>query len=259
MDFNIYKNDLLHRKPGFSFVETPDGDRTKVEFKDVGLNVIFEASDIFIADAYKSIMINVLEGYNPSIFLSTTSERDALTLASIPLYIAIWNIDTDRMECFDGAVFTSASGATIIGAGSYGAMFENKTNGRTLSTITSTLKGWTTATEGVVDTATIVTFSDNSTADRLVVGAGGAGDYHIAFSSSFTNSGGNTTTAAIYLNDVEQVSIKDTSESDSSKHRNLVSSGILTLAVNDYIDLRYGCESGDAVKIYQCQVNINKE
>ncbi len=84
----------------------------------------------------------------------------------------------------------------------FGEMVEDTSTG---SSINTTTKLWSTAVVGELDTNDIVTFTDLTTGDKLVIGAGGAGTYQIHFSCSFTNAGGNITTANIYKNGVSDV------------------------------------------------------
>ena len=139
----------------------------------------------------------------------------------------------------------------------YGGMYEDNSSGTGISATTSYV-GWVSATTGVIDGNSIVTFTGNATADRLTIGTDGAGDYEVTFHASVTNSGGKITTGAIHVNGVEQVAVKMALQGDSSKPVALGASSPLTLADNDYIDLRFKSEASDTVTVYHVNVHVER-
>ena len=246
-DTDLYANDLIHRFPGYSFLETIVGSMTRVQFRDGGLATVAEATTLVVIDAYKHIREDMLDG-QPANFISTTAERDALT--GLLNGTQILNDDTYIIDCFDDATWYPTGRAQA-----YGSMYEDNSGGSTLVSASS-YSGWVTATAGVVDGNSIVTFNNNSTADYLGVSVGG--DYKISFHASFTNAGGNLTTAAIFVDNNERIEIKDTRQGDSAELRNLVASGILTLADNDEVDLRFHSSSSDDIDLFQVSVSIER-
>ena len=179
---------------------------------------------------------NLGNGLNSSITLAAGLERN------------FFGIDDINWVNF-GSPGSSSSTVTA-----YGGLYEDNSSGSAISATTSYV-GWVSATAGVVD-GSIVSFTDNATADRLTIGTGGAGDYRVAFHANVTNSGGKLTTGAIHVNGVEQVAVKMSLTGDSSKAVLLAASNPLTLAVGDYVDLRFKSESSDTVTVYQPSLNI---
>lgn len=252
MDKNIYINDLIHRYSGHTFTEVVTNDLTKVTFKNAGSVVIREKVKMDAIDAYHAIRRSLLASEDPD-FLSTTTERDALT--NVDRGTAIFNITTLRDESYDGTNWIGAAGAGLMAPFAYGSMFEDSSG----SNHNTTTKAWITAGVGKVDGNGIITFADNAAGDRLVVGTGGAGDYRIGFHVSSTNAGGNSTFAAINVNAVEQVSIKAHHAGDSAQERLLASEGYLPLAENDYITLELISSSpSDIVSIHTCSVLMER-
>jgi len=244
----VYEYDLLNRYSGYSFVETTMADLVKVEFKDAGDTTVAAAVSLLLVDAYRSIRNDVLNAESP-VFLLSMAQRDGLTS---PLEGAIISdLTTYRTSVYiDGAWYERAMDA-------YGSMYENNGSGSTLSNA-DTYKGWTTATAGVFDAGSLVSYKNNGVADRLVIEAGGAGDYKVSFNASFTNEGGNLTTAAIHINGTEQGSIMAATYGDSSKQSALNASDILTLADDSYVDLRVKSTASDDLGLYQVNVNVER-
>jgi len=110
MNKDIYVNDLLHRYSGYSFVETTVGSMTQVEFQDGGSATVAEATTLVLVDAYKNIRDQMLEGAFIAAFISTPTERDALT--GVDNGTLILNDDSYAMECFDESTWYPASGTT---------------------------------------------------------------------------------------------------------------------------------------------------
>ena len=99
MDKNIYINDLKARYSGYTFTETTVGSTTKVEFKN-GSVVSYKAT-LDIVDAYRSIRSAMLEGENP-LFLSTTTQRNALTMTDLDKGVQILNTTTGTVQTYNG-------------------------------------------------------------------------------------------------------------------------------------------------------------
>ncbi|MCP4984842.1 MAG: hypothetical protein GY928_01895 [Colwellia sp.] len=133
----------------------------------------------------------------------------------------------------------------------YGSMYENNGSGSTISN-TSSFKGWVTATAGQTDVNGFVAFESNATADRLNINQDG--DYYVTFSTSFTNDGGNVTTASVFIDGVE-TDLSSSRQGDSGEIRTMGNSFILSLSSGEYIDLRFESTSSDDVDIYQTSVS----
>ena len=112
MNKDIYENDLIHRFPGYTFSETPVQSQTLVEFKDGGSVTQAQAQTLVLVDAYHNIFLQMLEGHAVPAYLSTSSERDALT--DVDDGTIILNIDTSEMECVNADVWQPSAGTTHI-------------------------------------------------------------------------------------------------------------------------------------------------
>lgn len=104
----LYTADLIGRNPGFTFVDTVIGSETKVEFKDVGLNVVAEGTKLDVNDAYTFIrrQVGILDDV---VAVITQDERDALT--STALGQEIFVSDLGQNQIFDGTVWVFVSDA----------------------------------------------------------------------------------------------------------------------------------------------------
>lgn len=109
MDKAIYINDLVHRYSGHTFTETTVGSLTKVEFKDSGSVLVKRKTNLDVIDAYRAIRQDLLESEDP-LFLSTTTERDALT--DVDTGTTIYNISNSDDETYNGTSWVSAGGET---------------------------------------------------------------------------------------------------------------------------------------------------
>lgn len=254
MDESIVKNDLLHRFAGYSFVETAINDMTLVEFKDVGLNVVSATKKPSIVDCYSAIREDVLDGRTP-LFLSTTTQRDALT--NVDTGLPIWNITLGLEECFDDTTWVSAEGVGRMSPVAYGNMFEDSASG---SAMNGTTKQWITANGGVFDPNNLISFLNHADGDRLVVGTGGSGDYMVVASCGQTNSGSNRTTMEVHISDNDTTVIKDDQNANSTDHRPLVANGILALLDDDYLTLHIFDPDtpSNVIKIFDCHLTIQR-
>jgi len=110
-DKNLYANDLIHRYASHTFTETTVGSMTKVEFKNAGSVVIGESQNLSVIDAYRTIRNELLEDERP-LFLSTTTQRDALT--NIDTAVHIHNITVGRDEVYDGTKWQNVSRRSVF-------------------------------------------------------------------------------------------------------------------------------------------------
>lgn len=98
----LYRDDLLNRYAGHTFLETVVGSMTLVEFRDAGLTVIEASQKLVAGDAYQNIRFNLVgdTGILPRL---TTTQRDALTATTDATNIL--NITTDSIEKFESAAW----------------------------------------------------------------------------------------------------------------------------------------------------------
>jgi len=251
-DKNLYANDLIHRYALHTFTELTVSSMTLVTFKNAGGTIITLSKNLDVIDAYRDIRSNLLDGETPA-FQSTTTQRNALT--NLDQATLIYNITTSKFEIYIGTAWLSVAGSGVMAPSAYGSMYENNETG---SPINATSKGWVTATAGVFDTNSIVTFLNNSSADRLVIGTGGAGNYQVEAKCDQTNAGGNTTLMVVLVNGINSI-VKDEHASDSGDHRQLTANGIVTLADNDYLSIWVASQvPPDLITAYHSSLTINR-
>ena len=106
-DKNLYANDLIHRYLSHTFTETTVGSETKVEFKNAISVLIRSAQNLLAIDSYRTIRQDLLKAENP-LYLSTTTERDALT--NVDTGTTIYNITTNEDETYNGTGWVAAGG-----------------------------------------------------------------------------------------------------------------------------------------------------
>lgn len=75
---DLYADDLINRNPGFTFLETPVGSMTLVEFRDGGLAVVASSQKLDVNDAYRNIRGDIL-GDLSILPIISESQRDALS------------------------------------------------------------------------------------------------------------------------------------------------------------------------------------
>lgn len=254
MDKNIYINDLLSRYPAHTFEETTVDSMTLVVFKDGESEIIAESQALVVADAYKAIRLNILEGQDP-LFISTSAERNALV--NVEDGTTIYNTNTKRVESYEDNNWAGAGGSGIMSDTAYGSMFEDSSTG---SAMNSTTKQWITANSGVFDGNGLITFLNDADGDRLVVGEDGSGDYIVVASCGQTNSGSNRTTMNVHINGVDSSVVKDDQNASDTNHRALVANGILTLADDDYLTMHIvdPDTASNEIKVFDCHLTIQR-
>ena len=142
----------------------------------------------------------------------------------------------------------------------YGSIFETDPTGSTVITLTSadTYVGWVTAGASVMSNG--VAFTNNTTADRITIQIGAAGDYEIDFTASFGGSVSERITIAVFKNGVEQTNIKAFRKLNAAGDvGNVAANDILTLAEDDFIDVRFkAVNASKQVNIFQCNLRVKK-
>ncbi len=119
-------------------------------------------------------------------------------------------------------------------------------------TTTGTYYGWISATEGFTAGTSYMYFQNNATADRLVVGASGAGKYLCTVVLSFGGSSNPIITGGVFKNNTLQANLVLKRKLNSNGDVGSASlSGIISLASGDYIDMRYTANSNnERIDIY---------
>jgi len=254
-DYNLWKNDIENRNPTYSVSHVAVGSGFKVKVVETigGAVVIEGAFTMTLWNAYKSLRLTLLGGEN-LIPLSTTVQRDAL--GTILDGTRMWNKDLKRLEiCSDGGTaWFSAGGFGLVAPAAYGEMNMNETNG---DPVDASSHNVTSFSPGILDTNSLVTFSDNSTGDRLVIGVGGAGLFDMQYNCNFTNDGGEETVSSIFRNGNELLKTMDTRAGDSSDVRGLRGSVFQILNENDYLTMNIVSEEvSDRIETYQCSIKV---
>ncbi len=148
----LYANDIIHRFASHTFTETTVNSETLVEFKNAGSTLIARSQKLSIIDAYRSIRSDLLSG-ETVLFLSTTTERDALT--GINTGTIIDNITVGRNEIFNGTSWEPVQKRSV-------------TTGITASTTQTQGNGALTSDLNVI--STVANINDTVTLKTAIVG-----------------------------------------------------------------------------------------
>ena len=140
--------------------------------------------------------------------------------------------DKDQLQ------YDTASGLWVNSPESYGSMSEASAGSTITITTAGTYYGWTTATTGPVAGAGLVTFTEDATADRLTVGANGAGIYYINYGVSFTGSANSVAHCCIFISGVEDDSMEAERKISGGDVGSFSNGGIAAIAANGYVDMR---------------------
>ncbi len=248
MDYNLWVYDITNRFSPTSLSHTTDGDgyRATAIISGVTHNGSWKMS---LWGAYKHLRDSLLDGEENLLPQLTTTQRDSLS--QMTKGKIIYNVTLGKFQLSTGSSYKTVDASTPA----YGSMYENNESG---SAIDSSTKSWITATVGKVDANSLVTFADNASGDRLVIGTGGAGTYSVNAKCDQTNAGGKVTTMTIQVNGSDSI-VLDEHASDSGDHRQLTASGYLTLADNDYITLHVvSATSSDTITAYHTSITIHR-
>lgn len=105
MLYEQYRDDLLNRYSGYSFVETTVGSMTQVEFQDGSSATVAEVTNLDLVDAYRSIRQDLV-GLRSEIMITVTEvQRDAWTGTPATGEGPIFNTD-GTTELYDGTDWT---------------------------------------------------------------------------------------------------------------------------------------------------------
>jgi len=150
--------------------------------------------------------------------------------------------DSDAAE-----VASIDSNGVLRAFNSYGEMYFHNTDTPSVITATDagTFYGFVDAVTGEVAGTGLVTFDGNGTADRLTIGAGGAGIYRINIVISYSGSNSQAVEGALFHNDAEIDKVSFERGLGTSPPVGSASCcGIVSLSASDYIDFRM--KSNDA-------------
>jgi dimeric dUTPase (all-alpha-NTP-PPase superfamily) len=148
-----------------------------------------------------------------------------------------------------------------VGGAAYGSMYENNDpTGTTLAmTTVNTFYQWVSTTAGPLDANSNVTY--NATNKQLVIGANGAGDYHVtAHLTATANLTNQILEFAVFVNGTESVLRSSTKITTNNDEKSWSVQGILTLAASATVDLRIeDTTAGTAnVNIQHCGLSIHR-
>lgn len=237
-DTNLYINDLIHRYSGYTFNETSPNEGEsiyRVSFHS-GSGKVAEAKGLSFLDCYQKIRKDVLDGESPA-FLSTTTERDALT--NIHMGFPIFNVTTDRNESYNGSTWNSAAGSDVAQGVAFGEMDQYNDSGFTIGV------DWIDAEADVVDANGNVTFvEDDVDGDYLLIGDDGGGTYRVEFLSYLINSTGNPVTVQVYKNGTAIGALKETINTSSTDYKAFDDWEDMVLQADDKLRLSHTTSSG---------------
>lgn len=142
----------------------------------------------------------------------------------------------------------------------YGSLYEDNETGSAVTVTTAgTYYGWVTATADGFNMMTLDVGS--ATADKMTVDAGGNGVFLVQFSISFYNTNNNVLTHfAVFKNGTRTANIIAEAEpTNANAEQNISASGIISLAVGDYIDLRVTADNnGEVITIKHCSLTATR-
>lgn len=252
-DYNIWKNGITHSFSPTSLTDSSEG----VGFIATAIISSVTTSSrwqMSLWDAYLDLYENLNGGYRPTP-KSTTVESSALT--GILDGTLILDVTLNRFDVCNSGVFQSSAGIGVMSPSAYGNMLENSSVGSAMDTTT---KQWITASSGIFDSSGFITFENNTSGDRIVVGTGGDGDYMIVASCGHTNSGSNETTMTLRINDIDTTIVKEDKNASSVNHRSLISNGILTLNEADYLTMHISdtVTPSNVINVFDCNLTIQR-
>lgn len=159
----------------------------------------------------------------------------------------------------------SSSLAEAVGSGlAYGEMGEVNESGTNIVVTTGgnptgTFYGWVTATADAMDPNSNVTWANNSTADRLVIGTNGAGVYRVSVMCSASTTASREIQMCVHVNDTPDVTLRcDTTGNGTGNDTVTIILGFVTLAATDFVDLRFS-SSVNSTTIVLKHVNMTLE
>ena len=174
----------------------------------------------------------VLKGTGPATLTAVGCVSDSAE--ALPL--ATQKLHSFRAEGVEKAYVRSDGAFVGPGGAAFGSANESNESGSNIVMSGGTSHQWITGTVGPISGAPLVTW-DNSN-KWLVVGADGAGTYFAAASGAGTLSAGDDIESAIWVNEAESILRVDQAVATQAAYQPFAVSGLLTLAVGDYVSLR---------------------
>lgn len=140
---------------------------------------------------------------------------------------------------------------------SYAGMYVDTTSVPITITTANTYYGWTFAHPGISKIVTVDT--TNATADRFVVGVGGAGTYIVSYNVNAALSAADTVKCAVHVNSALQTKTRSINRWALIELHTLAASSMLSLADNDTVDLRFSAGSnGTLVNVFHINFLLNR-
>ena len=272
-----------------------NGTLTSVSSNQYGVNWVYATNDTAYPIAVVVGQANYANAtaYNaaslPTITTLTTMEWKLLykvvyqNLAGTPTYVTIADYRTASTIPSGGTSSVPASNVSYTPGGnivatnvqtaieeldtekassSYGVLFENGAGSAITVTTAGTFYGWVSATVGRYSGAPLVTYDIGSaTADNLIIGTSGIGDYLVTLVCGYTNSGDNrTVTGAVFKNGTEQTNLEFKRIAPlAGATEYAMAAGILLLASSDVLDFRLtSSTNGDVVTIHTASLTISR-
>ena len=166
---------------------------------------------------------------------------------------------TSGTSAINGSAGTSGSSGTSF-VPAYGSIYEDTPAGTLISlTLQNTYYGWVNATD---DIHLLTTFTNDATADKITISAGGAGYYRVAIiGTCLVSTTANSYHVALFKNN--SIIAKATQEFRTSNVGNWINfamSDIVVAAVNDNFDVRFNniTAAARSVTIYHLNFNMNR-
>lgn len=141
-------------------------------------------------------------------------------------------------------------------------MYEEDPSTHTTISLSNTTDyyGWVSATNGFTTGDPYISFTNNTTADRLTIGSEGAGKYRVNVSVSFGGAASSLVTGAIHKNDVLQDNLVFLRYINSNGDVGSATvNGTIDVAAGDYLDLRFNADQTNKdLKIYIVNIEISR-
>lgn len=125
-------------------------------------------------------------------------------------------------------------------------MYEEGPSDMTTISLTNadTFYGWVSAKNGFTTGSPYINFQEDAVADRLVVGAEGAGKYRVNFTASIQGASSSLVTGAVFRNGIMQPNVVIIRHMNSTGDIGTVAvNGTIDLKPGDYIDVRFSSSS----------------
>lgn len=205
-----------------------------------------------VAGATNQLRLQTVYANNQSNYVAHQANA---TLASSTTYIWPANPASASVATID------TNGNIVPKSPSYANMYEYNSGGTVLTmTSADVYYGWKTAGQAYAAGSSYIQFSDNATADRLLVGTSGAGIYDVNFNLSFGGTANVLIRGAVHLNGTAQDNLRFRRKlGDAGDEGSAGFHGQISMVSGDYLDVRLSADNAaSVVNIYCCGLAVER-